>query len=65
MANSLSSALKALANYRANNTRASQDIYDKGTVVLRAGKAVKGDEGAFHEPYKTNGERLVLRLGIP
>ncbi|KAF8221185.1 TPR-like protein [Tricholoma matsutake] len=43
---SLSSALEVLANYRINNTRASQDIFDKGTVVLRAGGTVKlGHEG--------------------
>jgi len=43
---SLSSALEVLANYRTNNTRASQDIFEKGIVVLKAGEAAKlGDEG--------------------
>ena len=48
---SLSSALEVLANYRTNNTRASQDIFEKGTVVLRAGATAKlGDEGASIYP---------------
>jgi hypothetical protein len=48
---SLSSALEVLANYRTNNTRASQDIFDNGIVVLKAGATVKlGDEGASIKP---------------
>ncbi|KAG7445654.1 uncharacterized protein BT62DRAFT_896931 [Guyanagaster necrorhizus] len=48
---SLSSALKTLANYRAHNTRASQDVVNKGSIVLKSNGARKlGDEAwAFLE----------------
>jgi tetratricopeptide (TPR) repeat protein len=36
---SLATALSTLANYRSHNTRASQDIFDKGSVVLKSGGA--------------------------
>ena len=43
----LSSALERLAAYRTNNTRASQDTFDAGAVVLKSGSAAKlGDDGA-------------------
>lgn len=60
---SLSSALEVLANYRTNNTRASQDIFDKGTVVLRAGGTVKlGHEGTS---IKHVSDSKVEQLAIP
>ncbi|KAK0441684.1 hypothetical protein EV421DRAFT_1812150 [Armillaria borealis] len=48
---SLSSALKTLANYRAHNTRASQDVVDKGSIILKSNGARKlGDDSwAFLE----------------
>ena len=33
---SLSAALETLANYRANNTRASQETFDKGAQILKS-----------------------------
>lgn len=44
---SLSSALERLATYRTNNTRASQETFEKGSQVLKAGSTPNlGDEGA-------------------
>ncbi|KAF9259910.1 TPR-like protein [Marasmius fiardii PR-910] len=36
---SLPTALKTLANYRAHNTRASQDVLAKGSAIIRNGRA--------------------------
>ncbi|KAF9078427.1 hypothetical protein BDP27DRAFT_1206517 [Rhodocollybia butyracea] len=41
---SLSSALETLANYRAHNTRASQDIVDKGKPLLNNAASKLGDD---------------------
>lgn len=42
----LQPTLQKLAEYRANNTRESQDIFTKGVVVLKSGGFAKlGDEG--------------------
>jgi len=42
----LQPALQKLAAYRANNTRESQDTFEKGLVVLKSGASAKiGDEG--------------------
>ncbi|KAF8902585.1 hypothetical protein CPB84DRAFT_1775740 [Gymnopilus junonius] len=48
---SLQSALQKLASYRKNNTRASQEIFKEGLIVLKSGGVSKlGDEGwAFLE----------------
>ncbi|KAF9467711.1 hypothetical protein BDZ94DRAFT_1248851 [Collybia nuda] len=48
---SLSSALERLSTYRTNNTRASQETFEKGCQVLKAGSTPNlGDEGwAFLE----------------
>ena len=63
---SLSSALEVLANYRTTNTRASQDIFEKGIVVLKAGStATLGDEGA--SMYPANGidqTSTLVRMGF-
>ncbi|EAU84041.1 tetratricopeptide repeat domain 35 [Coprinopsis cinerea okayama7 len=46
----VASALQRLASYRANHSRASQDVFKKGDIVLKSGKAPKGEEGwAFLE----------------
>jgi hypothetical protein len=44
----LPNALKTLAEYRIHNTRASQEVLDKGSEILKSGKANAklGDEGA-------------------
>ncbi|KAG6827952.1 hypothetical protein H0H92_009860 [Tricholoma furcatifolium] len=51
MTTSLSSALERLANYRVNNTRASQEIFEQGCVILKASPSARlGDDGwAFLE----------------
>ena len=42
----LPSALQTLATYRAQNTRASQETFEKGVVILQNNAAIKmGDEG--------------------
>jgi len=42
---SVESALQQLASYRLKNTRESQDIFEKGLIILKSGKVVKlGDE---------------------
>lgn len=43
---SLDKALETLANYRANNTRASNDTVQKGRLILQKKSALKklGDE---------------------
>ena len=42
----LQPALQKLAAYRTNNTRESQDTFQKGLVVLKSGAAARlGDEG--------------------
>ncbi|KIM41557.1 hypothetical protein M413DRAFT_71695 [Hebeloma cylindrosporum] len=48
---SLQSALEKLASFRTNNTRESQETFEKGLVVLKSGKTTKlGDDGwAFLE----------------
>jgi len=47
----LQPALQKLAAYRANNSRESQDTFQKGLIVLKSGASIKlGDEGwAFLE----------------
>ena len=43
---SLQSALEKLASFRTNNTRESQETFEKGLVVLKSGKTTKlGDDG--------------------
>jgi len=50
---SLSSALEKLANYRQNNTRASQETFDAGLTVLKnSPKADLGDEGTDYRQKK-------------
>ncbi|GLB39780.1 putative TPR-like protein [Lyophyllum shimeji] len=48
---SLSTALERLATYRTNNTRASQETFEQGWIILKSGATTKlGDEGwAFLE----------------
>ncbi|KAF8719201.1 hypothetical protein AX14_011335 [Amanita brunnescens Koide BX004] len=48
---SLSAALETLANYRANNIRASQETFDKGSIILKSnGISRLGDDSwAFLE----------------
>jgi len=48
---SLQSALEKLASFRANNTRESQETFEKGLIILKSGKTTKlGDDGwAFLE----------------
>ncbi|KAG6840845.1 hypothetical protein C0991_003792 [Blastosporella zonata] len=48
---SLATALERLATYRTNNTRASQDTFEQGCRILKAGPTAKlGDDGwAFLE----------------
>jgi len=42
----LSSALETLANYRTDNTRASQDTFEKGAQILKSDAISKlGDDG--------------------
>ncbi|KAG6834080.1 hypothetical protein H0H93_012096 [Arthromyces matolae] len=42
---SLPAALERLANYRTNNTRASEEIFEKGRLVLKGGSEAKlGDD---------------------
>ena len=41
---SVSSALQRLASYRANNSRASQDVFKHGHSLLKAGVTPKNDE---------------------
>jgi hypothetical protein len=43
----VASALQKLASYRAHNTRASQEIFDHGLLILKTKNAVAnmGDEG--------------------
>jgi len=43
---SLQSALEELASFRANNTRESQETFEKGLIILKSGKTTKlGDDG--------------------
>lgn len=43
---SLQSALEKLASFRRNNTRESQETFEKGLVVLKSGKNTRlGDDG--------------------
>ncbi|KAE9395430.1 TPR-like protein [Gymnopus androsaceus JB14] len=44
---SLSSALETLANYRTHNTRASQDIVEKGRLLLKSNVASKMGDDAW------------------
>ncbi|TFK75701.1 tetratricopeptide repeat domain 35 [Pluteus cervinus] len=48
---SLASALETLATYRASNTRASQDVLEKGSLILKSGAAsnLGDDSWAFLE----------------
>ncbi|KAG6908259.1 hypothetical protein DXG01_005524 [Tephrocybe rancida] len=47
---SLATALERLATYRTNNTRASQDTFEHGCRILKAGPTKLGDDGwAFLE----------------
>ncbi|KAH6910629.1 tetratricopeptide repeat domain 35 [Coprinopsis sp. MPI-PUGE-AT-0042] len=47
---SISSALQHLASYRATNRRSSQEVFKKGTGILKSGQAPQGEEGwAFLE----------------
>ncbi|KAF8634369.1 hypothetical protein AX15_000940 [Amanita polypyramis BW_CC] len=48
---SLSAALETLANYRANNTRASQETFDKGAQILKSNaiSKLREDSWAFLE----------------
>lgn len=46
---SLSTALETLANYRANNIRASQETFDKGTQILKSNAVSRlGDDCKQH-----------------
>jgi len=52
---SLQSALEKLASFRINNTRASQETFEKGLIVLKSGKSTKlGDDGEETNPYLLN-----------
>ena len=43
---SFSTALLKLATYRTHNTRASQDTFENGTLILKSNAASKlGDDG--------------------
>lgn len=56
---SLQSALERLATYRANNTRASQDIFRNGLLVLqKSGFKKLGDDG---KPFRSR-PRLLFEL---
>ena len=49
---SLQSALEKLASFRRNNTRESQETFERGIVVLKSGKTTKlGDDGEETNPY--------------
>lgn len=50
MSRDLPTALEKLANYRAQNTRASQDVFEQGLVALDADAVMKqGDDGEHHQ----------------
>jgi len=44
---SFSSALETLANYRAHNTRASQEVCEKGRILLKSNAASKSGDDAW------------------
>ncbi|TFK29527.1 tetratricopeptide repeat domain 35 [Coprinopsis marcescibilis] len=47
---SVSSALQKLASYRVNNNRASQEVFKRGSIILKSGTSPRGEEGwAFLE----------------
>jgi hypothetical protein len=61
---SISSALQTLANYRSHNTRASQDILEKGEEVLKANAVVQlGDDGEQPD-YKHVRWSLTRRISM-
>jgi hypothetical protein len=68
---SLQSALERLATYRANSTRASQDIFRNGLLVLQKGNFKKlGDDGKPfrshpHLLFELKSFRCACRLDIP
>jgi len=46
MSLTLSSALEKLASYRTNNTRASQEIFESGSIILKSGSSTNlAEEG--------------------
>jgi hypothetical protein len=49
MTGTMDTALETLANYRSNNTRASNEVVQKGKLVLQKKSALKslGDERKF------------------
>ena len=66
---SVQSALHQLATYRAQNTRASQDIFDKGALILQKNALHKmGDEGTSGHlaPDSVHVHKLIYigRLGV-
>jgi hypothetical protein len=47
MSPTLFSALEKLGSYRTNNTRASQEIFESGSIILKSGSSTNlGEEGA-------------------
>lgn len=67
---SLQSALEQLATYRTKNTRASQDVFRKGLLVLqKKGLNKLGDDGkSFHYTCYNVAHKLLrrsCRLDIP
>jgi hypothetical protein len=66
---SVQSALDQLTTYRAQNTRASQDIFEKGALILQKNALHKmGDEGtsAHSAPDSVHARILICmgRLGV-
>jgi hypothetical protein len=58
---SLQSALEKLASFRRNNTRESQETFEKGLVVLKSGKTTKlGDDGEETNHYFLHTSLIVF-----
>ena len=48
MTTSLATALERLAAYRTNNTRASQETFEHGCLILKSGSKTEfGDDGMY------------------
>jgi hypothetical protein len=62
---SLQSALHKLASFRTNNTRESQETFQKGLIVLKSAKpATLGDEGGEFNISSRPRQLTFPRMGI-
>jgi hypothetical protein len=61
----LSSALQKLATYRVQNTRASQETFEKGVIILKNNAARKmGDEGELRLNGFSHSQDLTVDLQV-